>query len=200
MRIVVLDPHGEPLSGANIHASIWTDEKDFKANRDIETDAEGVARIELSKTFTILRLWAGKKPYVTLFANWERAELSSGKSVPAEYTFRLESAVTAGGRVLDEKGNPIVGAKVVVHLANDPKPVRGDSRVRYGSSLAWGNDAATTDSSGCWRIDNVPNHAELELGLLVSHPDFVSDEWELRARETGITTAMLRDVGVQPAL
>jgi hypothetical protein len=45
--------------------------------------------------------------------------------VPAEYTFWLENAVTAGGRVLDENGHPVAGARVKVTLASSPKPVGG---------------------------------------------------------------------------
>jgi hypothetical protein len=58
MRVVVLDPQEKPLSNANVHVSIWTDEKDFKANRGYTTDAAGAARVELPKTYDILRVWA----------------------------------------------------------------------------------------------------------------------------------------------
>ena len=60
MRVVVLDPQGKPLPGANIHSGIWTEEKGFKSNHDYKTDAAGAAQVELPKTFTILRLWASK--------------------------------------------------------------------------------------------------------------------------------------------
>src|SRR5262249_58593070 len=81
LRVVVLDPQGKPLPGASIHMSVWTDEEDFKYNQDVKTDATGFARFELPKSYTILRLWASKKPFTTMFANWEQAELSSGKGV-----------------------------------------------------------------------------------------------------------------------
>jgi uncharacterized GH25 family protein/thiol-disulfide isomerase/thioredoxin len=150
--------------------------------------------MELPKTYTIVRLWAGKKPYVTLFANWEQAELSSGKNVPAQYVFRLESPVTAGGRILDEKGKPIAEAKVQVQLVNDPKPANSDGRVRYDCWLASGKDAVTTDAAGRWRIENVPKHPNAELSLLVTHPEFVTDErWWRVSKESGITTSMLLD-------
>ena len=193
MRVIVLDAKGEPLPGANVYASVWTDEKDYQANRDVETDATGAARIELPKTCYTLRLWASKSGCATLFANWERAELSDGKGVPAEYTFRLERAGTAGGRIVDEKGRPVAGAKVEVRLGNDPRPARSDGRVRYSDTLAWGSDAPTTDAEGRWRIDTVPDHPEVELSLLVIHPDYVTEpRWAQVAKQTGITTAALR--------
>jgi RNA polymerase sigma factor (sigma-70 family) len=197
LGVVVLDPQGKPVSGANIHASIWTDEKGFKANHDYPTDAAGAAQVELPKTFTILRLWAwaGKKPFVSMFANWEQNVLASGREFPAEYTFRLESAVAAGGRILDEQGKPIAGAKVQVMLGDDDdlKFSRRDDRALYNTWLAEGREAATTDAEGRWRIDNVPDHPQAELRLLVSHPDYVSDEeWGQTQKIAGITTAMLR--------
>jgi RNA polymerase sigma factor (sigma-70 family) len=193
VRVVVLDPQGKPLPGANIHASFWTEEKGFKANRDYPTDAARAAQVELPKTFYILRLWASKKPFVAMYAGWEQNELASGKGVPAEYTFRLEPSTTAGGRILDEQGRPIVGAKVQVMISNDPKPHNGDGRMTYDRWLATGSDAATADAEGHWRIANVPNHPHVELSLLVTHPDYVSDQnWQDVQRTAGITTDMLR--------
>jgi len=193
LRVVVLDPQGKPVPGAKVLASIWTTEKDFKATRDYQTDAAGAARVELPKTFNILRLWASKKPFADLFANWEQNELASGETLPAEYTFRLEPGVTAGGRIVDEQGKPIAGAKVQVQMTNDPKPAHGDGRARYDTSLAILSGAATTDAEGRWRIDNVPDHPRADLGLLVSHPDYVSDQrWQEAQKAAAVTTAMLR--------
>jgi RNA polymerase sigma factor (sigma-70 family) len=193
LRVVVLDPQGKPLQGAKIHASIWTNEKGFKANHDYQTDAAGAAQVELPKTYYILRLWASKKPFASLFANWDQNELASGAKLPAEYTFRLEPAVSAGGRIVDEQGKPIAGTRVQVMITNDPKPARGDGRARYDTWLAERNDAAKTDTEGRWRIDNVPSHPRVDLSLLVSHPEYVSHgNWGEAQKAAGITTAMLR--------
>ncbi len=113
--------------------------------------------------------------------------------MPAEYTFRLEPGVTAGGRIVDEQGKPIASAKVQVQLASDPKPAHGDGRTLYNTWLAEGSDTATTDAEGRWHIDNVPDHPRTELSLLVSHPDYMSDqEWGEVQKAADITTAMLR--------
>lgn len=194
LRVVVLDPQGKPLPEANVHAGIWTDEKDFKANRDYKTDKTGTAQVELPKTFTIVRLWASKKPFIGMFTNWEQGELVSTKQFPTEYTLRLETGVTAGGKIVDEGGKPIAGAKVQVRLNSNPKPVHTDGRARYDTSLAHGSAAATTDADGRWRIANVPNHTQVELGLLVTHPDYIADErWQESQKTARVTTAMLRN-------
>jgi RNA polymerase sigma factor (sigma-70 family) len=194
LRVVVLDPQGKPLPGAKVHSGIWTHEKDFKANHDYQTDADGVARVGLPKTFSILRLWVSREPFVSLYAGWEQNELASGEPLPAEYVFRTEAAVTAGGHILDEKGQPVAGARVQVRIANAPKPSQGGGRTGYNTSLAEGADAATTDADGRWHIENVPNSPRVELALLVSHPDYVSDGlWRAAGKIDGVTTAKLRD-------
>jgi RNA polymerase sigma factor (sigma-70 family) len=193
MRVAVLDPQGKPLPGANIHVGIWTNEKGFKANRDYQTDAAGAAQVELPKSYYIVRLWASKKPFISMFANWEQDELASGKGVPAEHTFRLETAVTAGGRVVDEDGKPIAGAKVEVMIDSRLEPKLGDGRVHYNTWLATGDEAVTTDADGRWRIDNVPNHPQVQLNLLITHPDFASDNsWQQTQKASGVTSEQLR--------
>ncbi len=191
LRVLVLDPQGKPLPDANIHASIWTEEKDFKANHDYNTDAAGAVQVELPKTYSIVRLWASKKSFVTMFSHWEENELASGTKLPSEYTIQLESSVTAGGRFVDEESKPIAGAKVKVMLEGG-KPAKSDGRSGYDTGLATGNEAATTDADGRWRIGNVPNNAQAKLRLMVFHPDYISDEYggELQ-KDADITTEML---------
>ncbi|MFL5327507.1 MAG: sigma-70 family RNA polymerase sigma factor [Gemmataceae bacterium] len=192
LRVIVLDPEGKPLSGANVELGIWTDEKDFKYDRASDTDASGSVEVQLPVSFYTLRLWASKKPYVSMFAGWEKEELSKGGNFPSEFTFRLEKGVTAGGRVVDSDGKPIAGAKVNVRLSDSLKPSNNAGRTRYNGWVANGSDAATTDADGRWRIDNLPNQSQGKLSLLVTHPNFISDErWEESQRAAGVTMDML---------
>lgn len=194
MRVVVLNPDGKPVVGANVHLGVWTHEKGFKANSDTTTDADGVARVVLPKTYTIVRLWASKKPFAGLFAGWEQAELADGKGVPPEYTFRLQAAKPGGGQVVDAWGKPVAGAKVEVRLAGDTKPAGGDGRVRYNLWLAAGDDAVTTDAAGRWTIDSIPDDPAIEVQLLVSHPDYLTDDrWTRADRAAEVTAKTLRD-------
>ena len=181
------------MPAARIDASIWTEEKDFEHNREYQTDAAGVTVVALPKTFNIFRLWASKTHYVTMFADWEQEDLASGPPFPSEYAFKLEPGAVAGGRILDELGNPVAGVKVAVSVGNGLKPESGDGRASYHDWLALGTTAATTGADGRWRIDNVPNHRAVELKLLVTHPSYVSDEsWGGLQTEGGVTTTMLR--------
>jgi protocatechuate 3,4-dioxygenase beta subunit len=199
MRVRVLDPENNPAADADVHASVWTNEKGFRHNRDYKTDAKGVAVVELPTTRDIVRLWVGKKPFVTMFSHWEQNELASGTPLPSEYTVRLERGVTAGGRIVDEQGKPIVGAMVEV-MKDGGKPTKGDDRTEYqtwlaskGSDMPQEGGAATTDADGRWRIERIPDNDSVTLRLKVSHPDYASDTaWGQLQDEAGITTESLR--------
>jgi RNA polymerase sigma factor (sigma-70 family) len=194
LRVVVLDPAGKPLEGAKVHSSIWTHEPNFKANHDYLTDAEGVAKIELPKSYYILRIWASKKTYVSMFSHWEQADLASGVKVPAEYKIWLETPTSIGGRILDEQDTPIVGAKVQVAVEKSSGPVKGDGRIGYDTWVAEGNDAVLSDANGRWHLDNVPNQRDTEFRLLVIHDDFISDTaWRGLQKLAGTTSAQLFD-------
>jgi len=138
--------------------------KDYKAIHNThKTDDAGMARVELPKTYFIVRLRARKRPLVAMRASWEEDELGRGKTMPKEYTFRLESGITLGGRVRDEQGKPLVGAEVPA----GSKPANSDGRASY----TIGHNPVTTDADGGWRIDGVPNNAEDIVGVSVSHPE-----------------------------
>ncbi len=194
MRVIVLDPQGRPLAEAKVHSSIWTEEKGFKHNHDYQTDAAGAALVELPNSFYILRLLASKKPFTEMLSHWEERDLANGQTVPAEYTIRLVATVTAGGRVLDEQGRPLAGAKVVVNLMGNQRPAGGDSRTDYVTGLAFGDTAVTTGADGRWHIDNLPDDPQADVTVIASHPDFVTEVVARYATEaSGITTANLRE-------
>lgn len=192
LRVVVYDPDGKPLADANVHVGIWTEEKGFKSNRDYSTDRQGVALVEVPETFTILRLWARKKSFVPLFANWEQAELAKGRGLPEEFAFRLERGVSVGGRVVDEDGKPIAGARVEVVLATDTRPARLDGRISYDRWLAEETEFVRTDADGRWRINSVPDHPEVMLQVKLSHPEYVADELWRTPQKAGHATEELR--------
>ncbi len=152
LSVLVLDPQGKPLADADVHSSIWTNEEDYKANRDYKTDAAGIARVELPRSYYIVRVWAGKKPLVTNSVAWEENDLAAGKRLPQQCTIRLEQGVAIGGRIVDEQGKPIAGVSVELQ----------------------GVDKATTDAEGRWRIGGISNDPKANVSLTVFHPNYLS--------------------------
>jgi protocatechuate 3,4-dioxygenase beta subunit len=191
LRIITLDQASEPIAGAKIHISVWSKDKNVKPNRDYDTNTEGLAVADLPDTFYILRVWARKESFAPLCAAWEQAELASGGETPAEYVFRLEPAVTAGGRIVDEQGKPISQARVSVMITSSVRPAKSDGRVAYQTTLAWVKDSVITDGDGRWEIKNVPKCAGIELGLNISHPDFADQYFQEAQKASGVTTKAL---------
>ena len=199
MKVHVLDEAGKPLEEAEIHVCFWTEEKDFNRNRDYKTDSQGIAEIELPKTYSIARIWTGKKSFATLFSHWEQNELAN-KKLPKEYTVQMEKTVNASGRIVDEEGKPIAGVKVEV-MSSGGTPIHADGRTGYNIWLATGSstmpqegDAVITDAEGRWQIQNVPGNKQLKLRMMVTHPDYISDDhWGERQDDANISTQMLLD-------
>ena len=190
LRLLVLDPQGKPLSGAEVIAAIQTDDKISKPGRHYKTGADGTAEIGLPKTYSSVRLWIRKSAMAGMYAAWEQDELAVTGHVPPSFTIRLEPGTAAGGKIIDEQGRPIAGVKVRLTLQDNPQPANVDSHVRYNAALA---EDCVTDAAGRWRTDNVPKDDKVQLRMAVHHFDYVSDKnpGELQ-QQAHITTAMLR--------
>ena len=108
-----------------------------------------------------------------------------------ELTVPLEPCSTAGGRIVDEKGQPIAGAKVRVCLAGKSPARRGQSPHPLQRITRRG--IAITDAAGRWRINDVPKEESVRLQMAVYHPDYISDYYpgELQ-QHARVNTAMLR--------
>ncbi len=156
LRICVVDDENRPIAGAKIHVSVWTHEKDFKANQDYTSDGDGQLDAQLPSKLYILRLWADKPGYVSSYHSWENR--LPRQPVPDEFTFRLQTGTVIGGKVVDEDGKPIAGAKLTI-------------QGYHGGRL---QTEETTDSQGRWKIDKAPSGDKLEIRVIASHPDFVS--------------------------
>ena len=191
MQVTVLGPDDKPLAGAEIHVSVWTKEP-FKANRDFVCDAEGRTKFDLPNEIQILRLWARKEGHVALFAQWWPEQEPAPRPIPEQFTFRLERGTKLGGIVKDDGGKAIAGAKVEVRLVDRRAGLVSVEPIP-NIWLSEGDKAMKTDAEGRWALSNVPP-GEVEVLLLLSHPDFVSDsKWGGLQKEQGVTMESLRD-------
>jgi len=118
---------------------------------------EGVVRYPLKKTQSIL-ITVDKDGYGSKMMQWQTFPISK------DYTFQLSPATgKIGGEVLDENGQPVVGAEV--RLQNYSS---GKSGQEFISS---DNLSARSDASGHWSIEGIPNGYQ-DFGVTVKHPDF----------------------------
>ena len=151
---------GKPLKDARIEAYI-----DRKMEH-LRTDASGKARIDLNRRMFLdmisMDLWADG------YVQQRRAFSEKGQEkqpIPAALTIELlPGEETLGGRVVNEKGQPIAGAKVEIwgHLGEKKEP----------HELAYHVDALT-DNQGQWRCRSFRKMSWSHL--YISHPDFLAD-------------------------
>lgn len=199
MKVRVVDEAGKPISGANVHVSVWElkpEDKQYR-NRDFKTDEQGLAEFEIPRGLEILRLWGSKTHFVPMFVNFGRGSHDEGRLIPEMFEFRLPAGHRLSGRVVDEAGQPIADAKVEVRVDvnnpfSGPNPKQGIS-----GWLSSGEDAVRTDSEGRWEVTNAPaalQDAEHKFRLLVTHPDFagVTNWGELQGKQ-GVTVEQLRE-------
>ncbi|HEY1599586.1 MAG TPA: carboxypeptidase regulatory-like domain-containing protein [Pirellulales bacterium] len=193
MLIRVVGSEGQPLPRANILASIWTDEKDFKATRNYTCDEEGKVEIVLPKTLTILRIWSRKAGFAPLFVQWWPDKEADGNLIPDEFTFQMQPGTLLGGVVKNDDGQPIVGAEVEVRYDRGGIAEHPEQRAVFDAWLSSGPISIRTDAEGRWTLRNAPPGDDVAVQIKLSHPDYINDrEWGQLQREQFITTKALR--------
>ncbi len=180
MRIRIVDADRRAMPGAKVHSSIWTQEKNFKANHDCQCNAQGQVDIELPKTIEIVRIWARQEGYVLLWTQWWPDQQIDGDQIPDEFTFRLPKGTTIGGVIRDADGKPIQGVKVeaslTLHNANfNGQKQQQVTRPEFDIWLAEDDTARITNAEGRWSLDNVPEGHETNVLVKLTHPDYISD-------------------------
>jgi len=188
MLVHVLGPDGQPMAGVKLHRGVWTRKPIPNANMKYVSDENGEARVDLPDGIYIFRLWARAKGHVPLFAHWEEEDVPE-RSLPAEFTFRLQKGTTIGGFVRNSEGQPIKGVSVDV-LLNRGGQVEG--RTGPDMWLSEGEDPIT-DAEGRWTLNNIPPSLNLDLRLKLNHPDYISDrEWGASQDQQGVDLKALR--------
>lgn len=193
----VLDEEDQPLSDADIHVSIWEyDDKRDYPKRDFKTNERGSAEVPIPSRLRIMRIWPSKSGYVPQFLNFADGKHGEGKDIPDSFTFHLKRGHRISGKVVDESGNPIAGAKVDVSVEVSEPVWDSSPSPMISKWLANGEDAAVTNDQGVWEVTNTPGplaNKEYTFGLVVSHPDYLGDSRRDELKDTqGVTTEQLR--------
>ena len=184
VRFRVVDEAGGPIPGASVYANMSS--KTAIANSTVAAGPDGVAAVRRPKTATRTRVWVSATGYAELFRGWE----PGNDPPPAEFRFVMPKGTTIGGRVVDESGKPLAGARLAVRCTLPKGLVLADG-VSYNNYLSDG-DQAVSGADGRWALSNVPAPATA-FALKVMHPDYSSDNafGETQAAQ-GVTTAQLR--------
>jgi hypothetical protein len=142
LDIRVLDSAGNPLP----EALVWSESG--QTNR---TDKDGLVRFPQG----ITKVTAWKPGLVPFSMSWPSTEVTTS------FDFKLPEAEGIGGRIVDDKNQPVAGAQITLAI-----PAR-----LIGAKPALDEFPIRSDTNGDWRCEVVPkNAAYIELEL--SHPDY----------------------------
>jgi hypothetical protein len=131
----------------------------------LKTDATGGADIPLPKEeVTYLSVACDQAPYVPQVVWWRK--YANPLRLPAQYEMDLETGSLISGRIEDETGQPIAGAKVEVSIFGPRTSVASFSN-HYDIFF----HAAKSDATGKWHLDRFPDELD-GLSLRVTHPDY----------------------------
>lgn len=108
----------------------------------------------------------------------------NGEEIPGEYTLKVERAVRIGGRIVDDQGQPVTGAKVTLAYQMDAVAALARESHDYGSV------GVETDSNGAWGIHRLADEVIRRSAIWVEHPDYPAPAVVLVAREAGAEEAL----------
>jgi protocatechuate 3,4-dioxygenase beta subunit len=160
-----VDAQGNPIANSKIGFQ-------FRGNEApvLETSNDDGWFVKSFKTQTpaYLIIHARADGYAPMRAFWRNGDEYPLDPLPAEFTFKMMKAITVGGAVIDEAGEPIEGARVQFSAG-----VKQDSDASR-AQISFSFESYTTDEKGRWSCDLAPQ--AIDTGSInVYHPDYVFD-------------------------
>jgi hypothetical protein len=89
--------------------------------------------------------------------------VGASRDLPDEYTMKLERALSAGGVIINEAGDPVSGVAIRIQRADDYRS--GEENVDFQLAIA------TSDPDGRWVYSYIPKDYE-ELRFTLTHGDY----------------------------
>jgi uncharacterized GH25 family protein len=163
LTVSVVDSlNSKPLPGATVQLATFGARP--HVIRTWTTDRLGSQKLELSiSTSDAFKLWTLAEGYVPTETTLER---DLRDLFPDTYTIRLAQAVTVGGFVLDERGDPLAGVQVRAELT---KPNSSTVATETPASFHY----EKTDDKGRWSCSHTPKHLQ-NLRFHFVHPEYVA--------------------------
>jgi len=140
--------NGGPIPGAKVQANYFFVGGQMEGH-NLLSDTDGAARIpraERSESVQGMNIFVTPKRHVPMVISWPWSQ-----DPPTNFTIRMETADTIGGRVLDESGAPVAGVRVNVQRPDISGAV-GIDHIAFHPT----DTAAYTDATGRWEWPYLP--------------------------------------------
>ncbi len=157
-----------------------------------DTGASGLATFDVPAEgeLRFLQAFASKAGFVSLVSGWNKS--GSDPKPRDHFLLRMEKATTVGGRVLDQAGQPVADARVVIEV--EKRYPDSDQKARVQ------DETARTDAEGRWTFASVPAEPDA-IRFAVYHPLRLTDRTSYHVEEFK-DRAALRDgsavLGIEP--
>jgi len=164
MKFTAVDAEsGQPVPNVKVRVSGTETGGSFRAP-DAATDAKGQCVVKHpgdSTTSLAVSTFGDGVPEKTI--RWQVSR--TGEPIPTDYTFRVTKAVTVGGLVQDEAGQPVSGATLSMSQFTTAAEANALERVALGLTTL------KTDEKGRWEFRSLPAGFG-NFSVSVSHPGY----------------------------
>ena len=165
----VLDAQsGTPVENARL-TFVSTTQFPQRSTNILVSDATGSSTLSYSTLpvkYWSHRIEIFRDGYVPKYLSWSESQADQMAEIPAEYTVKVDRAVTIGAQVVDEQNNPVSDVSVIFSVSGPT-----DFRSRERSTMMGGYHTKTTDSQGRWSCSHVPAKFGMIQYKLI-HPQF----------------------------
>lgn len=180
LNLYLDDPNtGKPVANYMVSDRCWS-KKGFK-KYEFHGDENGWCQITYPSNVTELELTTILDGYADTRLDWHAER---GDAIPASYTLHLARAVPIGGRVLDDDGMPVEGAKVGWNHEDDPLAKSGPESHEFG----W--IEVTTDADGRWQINRIAGDMIRRIYGSARDPEYVDSAMVFAGRDSTIEKAL----------
>jgi len=106
----------------------------------------------------------GPNVFVTAEGHVPKCVGFHGDSVPAEYTIKLDPAMSSGGRVIDERGVPVSGVRIMIQgPGNKPNQIE---------NVDFQTCPVTNREDGTWTCNYIPRDYKDEIRFILKKPGY----------------------------
>ena len=158
---------GQPVTGATV---TLRESAKYKTPRPV--DDRGRVTIDVPADWSYVSVLCRKDGYATTSAYWQNKD-DSPVDLPAQQTVKLPKGKSIGGRVLDEDGRPVSGAKVTIsYFAPDEGNTPPAEQPVVRAVIPW--ETRETNADGRWSYAGAPPDAN-EFSVHVQHKDYARE-------------------------
>lgn len=186
LSIQVLDPDGQPLPGTELElhpVGLGTEQPPLRL-----TDEKGrfLAQFgpipeNLRKRFKYYSVQVRHAKFAPRLLTWMAPSGNAIGQLGSELTIQLQRGIVVGGRVQDQRGQPLAGVEVLIKASRYRRPVSTEespSSEKY-SDMGFSSTpspVAITDTQGRWTFDRFPPELA-QVSIVFKRPDGSQEEF-----------------------